>query len=144
MPPYFFIKVCVLKNNSKDDTIVVDHFCAKGDFHRNRPCILKHLAIHLGIGMATGRVGAGTVFALPRTCPSPRHLPSRECARGQKSLPVPMLDGYPRVSGNPQPVGASLAVGCIEVGCGFRRRCTGRLAGLWRGGRWRVGRPWPR
>jgi hypothetical protein len=44
-----FGKACVLKNKSKDDiTSVVDHFYTKGDFHRNRSCIFKHLAIHSG------------------------------------------------------------------------------------------------
>jgi hypothetical protein len=45
--PLFFSKACMLKNNSKDDKTVVDHFYAMGDFHRNRPWTFKHLALHL-------------------------------------------------------------------------------------------------
>jgi hypothetical protein len=47
--------------------------------------------------MAAGRVRAGMVFARPKAYPRPQLLP----ARGQKSLPVPVPDGYPRVRAKP-------------------------------------------
>jgi hypothetical protein len=44
---------------------------------------------------------AGTTFTRPKVCPRPKLLPARQYARRQKSLPVPVLDGYPRVHGQP-------------------------------------------
>jgi hypothetical protein len=53
------------------------------------------------LGMAAGRVCAGIVFARPKAYPHPQLLPARWPARGQKSLPLPVPDGYPRVRAKP-------------------------------------------
>jgi hypothetical protein len=68
------------------------------------------LAAQPWLGIAAGRVHAGTTFARPPACPPAKPLPARQRARRQKSLPVPVPvpDRHPRVSGNPPPAKSCL------------------------------------